>query len=175
MAHAERKRRHNSNVPRGLLAMGKHTPECGTSTQCRTATCELSCSCWCHCLQIPFAPNYEAMNDGRVFSRYNWRGYGRRQVTPIPNDDGYPSVRLSVGGKRRHFAVHKIVAALFLRKRPSPIHEIRHVDGDKQNNRWWNLEWGTKKDNADDRERHGRTSRGESHALAIKAGLAACR
>lgn len=150
----------------------EHTPECGPSRH--TETCDLTCSCWCHCLPIPFAPHYEAMNDGRIFSRYNWRGYGRRQVTPILNDDGYPSVRLSVAGKRRHFAVYKIVACLFLQtRRPSPQHEIRHIDGNKENNHWWNLEWGTRQDNADDRERHGRTSRGERHANAIKAGLRA--
>ncbi|MGA0525000.1 hypothetical protein ACO2WH_24370, partial [Escherichia coli] len=31
-----------------------------------------------------------------------------------------------------------------------------------------NLEWGTRKENADDRERHGRTSRGEAHSAAIR-------
>lgn len=151
---------------------GQHTPECGKRAY---LSCLLDCSCWCHCKTIPFAPQYEAMNDGRVFSRYNWRGKGRRLVTPIPNEDGYPSVRLSVSGQRRHFAVYKIVAALFLPKRPSVLHEVRHVDGDKQNSHWWNLEWGTQQDNANDRDRHGRTSRGQKHSQAIRAGLAKAR
>lgn len=34
---------------------------------------------------------------------------------------------------------------------------------------------GTRKDNADDREKHGRTSRGEKHSEAIKGGLYAKR
>ena len=120
------------------------------------------------------SPGYEVTADGRVFSvEHNWRGYGRRELQQTPNADGYPSVRLTINGKRKRLAVHKLVALWYLPSRPSPEHEIRHLDGNKLNPSAGNLAWGTQKDNADDRERHGRTSRGHSHSAAIRAGLEA--
>ena len=117
-------------------------------------------------------PGYEVTREGRVYSvNHNWRGYGRRELDQTPNSDGYPSVRLTIEGKRKRLAVHKLVALWFLPPRPSPKHEIRHLDGNKENPSADNLAWGTPKENADDRERHGKTSRGESHSLAIKRGL----
>ncbi|WP_407641233.1 HNH endonuclease signature motif containing protein [Aurantiacibacter spongiae] len=90
-----------------------------------------------------------------------------------PNADGYPSVRLTINGKRSRLAVHRLVAREYLSPRPSPAHEVRHLDGDKTNNSVENLAWGTTKENAEDRERHGRTSRGQKHSIAIKKGLEA--
>jgi hypothetical protein len=118
---------------------------------------------------------YEVTREGRVFSTTNWRGYGRRELTQEPNDDGYPSVRLLINGKRTRKAVHVLVAQHHLTARPSPAHEVRHLDGNKLNPHADNLAWGTRADNASDREQHGRTSRGERHAAAIKVGLAASR
>lgn len=118
-------------------------------------------------------PGYEVTRDGRVFSgETNWRGYGRREMQQTPNTDGYPSVRIIVDGIRKRIAVHVLVAHHYLPPRPSPQHEVRHLDGNKDNSNADNLAWGTRKDNADDREAHGRTSRGVRHSLAIKAGLA---
>ena len=121
---------------------------------------------------IPGYPGYEVAPDGRVFSvASNWRGYGPRELAQDRNSHGYPSVRLMVGGKRKRVCVHWLVAAAFLPPRPTPHHEVRHLDGNKANNHHQNLGWGTRKDNADDRQKHGRTSRGEKHSLAIKRGL----
>lgn len=118
-------------------------------------------------------PEYDVTEDGRVLSvSSDWRGYGKRELKQQPNAHGYPSVRMIVDGKRKRCLVHKLVAAKYLPGRPSPSHEIRHLDGDKNNNHHTNLGWGTRKDNADDRERHGRTSRGIKHSIAIKLGLA---
>lgn len=114
-------------------------------------------------------PGYEVTRDGRVFSvSSNWRGKGRREMAQTPNDDGYLSVRIMVEGKRKRIAVHVLVARDHLPPRPSLQHEIRHKDGDRRNPCADNLAWGTRKENADDRERHGRTSRGASHSAAIK-------
>lgn len=119
-------------------------------------------------------PGYRVTPDGRVFSlATNWRGYGEREMQQTPNDDGYPSVRILVNGKRKRMAVHVLVAREYLGPRPSPKHEVRHLDGDKGNANVGNLAWGTAKENADDRERHGRTSRGLRHSTFIKAGLEA--
>lgn len=118
-------------------------------------------------------PGYEVMRDGRIFSTNNWRGYGRRQLVPDLNDDGYPSVRLTIDGKRTRYAVHTLVAAHHLPPKPSDKHQIRHLDGNKMNSNADNLAWGTAKENADDRENHGRTSRGNRHSVFVKAGLEA--
>jgi len=124
-------------------------------------------------LMTAHTPGYEILPDGRVFSSLNWRGYGRRELQQTENSHGYLSVRMLVDGRRKRMLVHTLVAARFLPDRPSSTHEIRHLDGNKHNNHAANLAWGTRKDNADDRERHGRTSRGERHSAAIRAGLEA--
>ena len=115
---------------------------------------------------------YEITRDGRVFSNaHNWRGYGRREMRQIPDQDGYLCVRLTVGEVRKRYRVHRLVAIEHIGPRPSPSHEIRHLDGNKKNNKVENLAWGTAKDNARDRELHGRTSRGIKHSNAIKCGI----
>lgn len=122
---------------------------------------------------LKHTPGYEVTREGRVFSTSNWRGLGRRELVADLNDDGYPSVRLTIGGKRTRYAVHVLVARAHLPSRPSPRHEVRHLDGNKLNPRADNLAWGTRKDNADDRERHGRTyhmTTAEARAKAEKSG-----
>lgn len=91
------------------------------------------------------------------------------EVRQEPNADGYPSVRLTLNGHRTRLAVHRLVAWVYLSPRPDPFHEVRHLNGNKADNRVENLAWGTRKQNAADREQHGRTSRGASHSAAIKA------
>lgn len=106
-------------------------------------------------------PQYEVTRDGRVFSlASNWRGYGKREMRQTPNIHGYLRVRLMLrSGERKAYFVHKLVAAQYLPPRPSPQHEIRHLDGTRTNNHADNLAWGTRADNAADRVKHGRTYR----------------
>lgn len=100
---------------------------------------------------------YEVTSDGRIFSiGTNWRGYGRREMRQQLNASGYPSVRIIQDGKRKRLAVHRLVALAFHGSEPSPKHEVRHLDGNPQNNHKDNLMWGTKSENAKDRSRHGR-------------------
>jgi hypothetical protein len=107
---------------------------------------------------------YRITKDGRVFSfTTNWRGHGEREMIQAPNADGYPSVRLTIRGRRRHISVHRLVALVHLPPRPSPRHEIRHLDGDKTNRHADNLAWGTVSENALDRQRHG-TERAPANA-----------
>ncbi|MBH9660986.1 HNH endonuclease [Burkholderia multivorans] len=111
---------------------------------------------------------FEVTHDGRVFSIHtNWRG--RKELTQALNASGYPSVRIFVNGKRKRVTVHSLVAKIYIGPKPGPGYEVRHLDGNKLNPHFSNLEWGTPKQNAEDRERHGRTSRGEKHSLAIRA------
>ncbi len=107
------------------------------------------------------APGYMVRADGSVWSERNWRGQGLRQIVPIAGKDGYLKVRLSLAsGRRINRAVHRIVAEAFLGERP-PGTQVRHLNGDRLDNRALNLRYGSAKENAQDRDRHGRTVRGE--------------
>lgn len=115
---------------------------------------------------------YEVTPEGRVFSLdSNWRGYGKRELTQQLNSHGYPSVRMYVDGKRKRMLVHSLVAKQYLPPRPSELHQVRHLDGNKSNNNASNLAWGTAKENADDRKSHGKTSCGIKHSKATRRGL----
>lgn len=124
-------------------------------------------------------PGYRVTATGKVYSTdHNWRGYGEREMRQHPNSYGYPSVRLTIDGRRKRLAVHRLVAQCFLPPKPSPVHQIRHLDGNKTNNAVSNLAWGTSAENAADRDRHGRTYKGERHhwsraAIARATGAAA--
>ena len=102
------------------------------------------------------ACRYEVSNLGRV-RRID--GLMLSVSTPR-NTREYPCVMLRYAGKRKRVAVHRMVALNFIGLPPFAGAEVRHLDGDHSNPRWDNLAWGTAKDNADDREQHGRTARG---------------
>ena len=69
--------------------------------------------------------------------------------------------------------MHRIVALAFAGPQPAARVEVRHLNGNRHDNRALNLAWGTAKENAMDREQHGRTSRGLRHSDFIRAGLEA--
>lgn len=113
------------------------------------------------------APLYDIRKDGTVISlAHNWRGYGQRPMRHTLNSDGYPSVRLTINGRRIRLAVHRLVALFHLEPRPSLRHELRHLDGNKRHCSSSNLKWGTALENAADRDAHGRSCRGEKHPRA---------
>ena len=119
-----------------------------------------------------YTKGYLVMEYGGVLSiLHNWRGYGRRELKQDTNAYGYKTARLTINGKRKKYFVHKLVAFYYLPPRPSKKHQLRHLDGCKGNNKANNLAWGTAQDNANDREKHGRTSRGLKHSKAIKRGF----
>lgn len=94
-----------------------------------------------------------------------------RTIQPIDNGDGYLFVRLTINGKRKKWMLHNLMATLFLGPKPGRAFQVRHLDGNPKNNRIENLAWGTAKENAQDREKHGRTSKGTRHTLAIKKAI----
>ena len=98
---------------------------------------------------------YKVSNFGNIksvphFSRNNINGgvrYIKETVLkPYKGGAGYLYVALSVGGKKRKRTVHKIVAEAFL-ENPYALPEVNHIDGDKENNAVWNLEYVSHKDN----------------------------
>ena len=108
-------------------------------------------------LPIPGYKGYEASNLGRVRSidrklRNGHRWKGRILKTP-PDGHGYAQVAL---GKYTKFKVHCLVLLVFRGKRRNKKVEARHLDGKRMNNRLGNLQYGSRSDNALDRERHRR-------------------
>ncbi len=102
---------------------------------------------------------YDVSNLGRV--RRVRRIGPKRILTQKSFRHGYRYVNLWANGKQRNADVHRLVSLAFPIGGAGPM--VCHIDGDPSNNRADNLRRGTAKDNADDRDRHGRTLRGENH------------
>ncbi len=115
---------------------------------------------------IPGYPGYEADAMGRVYSVAHGNG---RELRGKPNpQSGYVYVRMMTESTRKSVRLSCLIAKLFLGDAPSPAHQVRHLNGNKLNNAATNLKWGTAKENAEDRDRHGTTVKGE---LSHKAKL----
>lgn len=89
----------------------------------------------------PIDNRYSVSNYGRVRNNET-----RKILKPRKNSRGYFRVYLYLNEFKRDFFVHKLVANAFLGKRPKG-YVINHLDGDKQNNCVWNLEYCTQSEN----------------------------
>lgn len=78
---------------------------------------------------------------------------------------GYRLVLLRSDGKRIGKTVHSLVLEAFVGSRPDGA-VVRHLDGDKLNNRLENLAWGTVEENTADKFRHMTMPLGESNPRA---------
>lgn len=94
-----------------------------------------------------FETGYEVSSEGEVRSldRYVERGYSRRflqgKLLKVTKDkNGYMRVSTSVGGEKRTWKVHRLVATSFL-DNPDDLPCVNHKDGNKNNNHVDNLEW----------------------------------
>lgn len=93
--------------------------------------------------EIP-GTDYSVSNTGKVASMKK----GWRVLKGSPSSDGYTCVDLCDGrGGRRSAKVHILVAEAFLGPRPTPKHEVNHMDGVRANPRVDNLEWVTRSGN----------------------------
>lgn len=115
---------------------------------------------------VGYEGRYEVSNLGRVRSLGIRRGGGIWLLRPVRTTGGYLRVTLyAPEGTRRNHWVHILVALAFIGPRP-PGHEVRHLDGNPTNAVSTNLAYGTAKENAGDRERHGTDPRGERNGFA---------
>ena len=78
-------------------------------------------------------PGYEVSSEGRV-----WSNITNKFMKQFPNQKGYMRVR--IGG--RSVAVARIVCLAFNPNRsPELLTEVNHINEDKSDNRFCNLEW----------------------------------
>ena len=91
---------------------------------------------------IPGFENYQISTWGRVFNSESGKF-----LIPEVHDKGYLRVDLyDKYGKRQHAKVHRLVADAFV---PNVFNkpQVNHIDGNKQNNSFTNLEWVTDEEN----------------------------
>jgi len=128
-------------------------------------------------------PGIFASTEGHVYSTRGRYGPTQpRRLTETPTHDGYLQIRISLGtkGRTRRQTVAPLVAQTFHGPKPSPSHQVRHLNGDRSDNRPENLRWGTAKENAADRDKHGTTARGIRVACAtqtdaqVRAAVSLC-
>jgi hypothetical protein len=121
--------------------------------------------------EIPGYPGYEASNLGRVRSVDRWIKYRNNDqhfyrgnlLSSTSRPDGY----LSVGvGLEKTELVHRLVALAFYGQ-PRLGQEVRHMNGKRDDNRIFNLRWGTRSQNRLDCIRHGTMNYGERNGQAI--------
>lgn len=67
-------------------------------------------------------------------------------LSKVNTDDWYLRTTLWKDGKRKSLLIHRLVALTFI---PNPDNklEVNHIDGNKHNNFYLNLEWCTKSEN----------------------------
>lgn len=103
---------------------------------------------------IPDWPEYEVSDHGNVrSSKWGHVHSLKPQANPHRNNYLHFSVH-TTGMGRKTIRVHVIVAELFYGPRPEGL-DIRHLDGDSQNNHATNLRYGTRIENELDKVRHG--------------------
>ena len=88
-----------------------------------------------------------------------------RKLAPVRKTNGYLCVTLTDGIDRPQIAIHKLVARAFIGECPIGLH-VLHCDGDKTNNHYSNLRYGTQAENVADTKRHGRQPIGSRHPQA---------
>ena len=131
---------------------------------------------------VPGYPAYEVSVDGLVRRCQGFRcRRAHRVLVPFVRPNGYAQILLYQGGQRRRFGVHQLVALAFLGPKPSPQHEVAHLDGQRLNNHVSNLAWLLPIENDAHKDLHGTRLRGsqihsaklvEAQVVLIRQALA---
>jgi len=131
--------------------------------------------------QVPGFPGYFAGTDASVWSKLtqvgrHWKkgqktlrnigpGWKRLKAVPYRKGSDRLVVRLYRDGVGYLRKLHHVILETFAGPCP-PEMQARHLDDDPSNNNLDNLAWGTPKQNAADRDRNGKTARGERNGYS---------
>lgn len=107
---------------------------------------------------------YEVSNMGRIkrlgrVAKIKGHFIPDKIITGSPNDKGYVKVGLSKDGHEIQMALHRLVALHFI-PNPNNLPEVNHLDFNKLNNAYSNLEWTTGQGNMDHYYGSGQVKRG---------------
>lgn len=91
---------------------------------------------------------FEIDSNGDIFSLVT--GIKRK---PVDHCTGYNTIGLHRNGKHKTYRWHRLVAEAFV-PNPDKKSEVNHKDGNKKNNTPDNLEWCTRKENAEHAQLH---------------------
>ena len=117
-------------------------------------------------MQIEHSNAYSVSDEGQV--RNDRTG---RILRPCVMKNGYRCACLSINGLRKFVSVHRLVATAFVVGFSDGLH-VNHLDGNKLNNHYSNLEWCTQSEN----NAHARkTGLNKSHLNAVEKMNAATR
>ena len=100
--------------------------------------------------QYNFPSKYIGDNEGNVYVLVNTKKESNcyRKMKPFITRDGYVEFVLNdVDGNKKHIQAQRIVASLFI---PNPLKKkhVNHKNGNRKDNREFNLEWNTVSENA---------------------------
>lgn len=118
---------------------------------------------------------YEVSNEGNVRSldrfvntkKLKFKVKGKILAKSVDvKGSGYRYVKLSKNGIATKVSVHVLVLEAFVSLRPGKEFVARHKDGNRENPKLSNLEWGTYSQNMQDKLKHGTDSRGEKSSRA---------
>ena len=97
-------------------------------------------------LEEPFE-RYWVYSDGRVWAEASFdKAHKPHFVKPYLINSGYLVVRMWAHNKEVKWLVHRLVATLFV-DNPHQYNRVNHIDGNRQNNDYRNLEWCTQEYN----------------------------
>lgn len=104
---------------------------------------------------IPEYPGFVVSDNGQV------QGPSGKWLNGSVGRGGY--LQISVGGRssQRSVRTHVMVCTAFHGPRPAG-QEVRHLNGNRQDNRADNLVWGTRAQNMEDARAHGTLTRGSA-------------
>jgi hypothetical protein len=110
---------------------------------------------------VPGWEKYEVSDLGHV------RRDGRI-MRPWKTKAGRWQIALSKNNEQKAFNIYRLVALAFLGPPPFEGAVVAHIDDNLENNAVCNLRWSTHKENCADRDRNGRTARGERNGARTK-------
>lgn len=96
--------------------------------------------------------DYFVSEDGKIFRN-------GKELSPSITNKGYKTYRGTINKNRKHISIHRAVAELYI-PNPNNLPQVNHIDGNKLNNHYTNLEWMSNRQNKDHALENGLYAKG---------------